>query len=85
MLSSVLLSPLISMCLLGYVGPGVGLQFFGYVIALLAGVIIAVLLVALYPLRLFLRKRRERMNPEPDTEDGGDDAGVTPRFIDKQE
>lgn len=49
-----------------YVGPGPGLGMIGSFLTLLAGIFIALFFVLLYPIRLFLKRRRDKKN-KPDT------------------
>lgn len=43
-----------------YVGPGPGLSMIGSFLTLAGGVIIALFFVLLYPIRLLLKKRKEK-------------------------
>lgn len=46
-----------------YVGPGPGLSMVGSFFTLLAGVFIALFFVLLYPIRVLLKKRKQKSNP----------------------
>lgn len=48
-----------------YIGPGPGLSMIGPLLALIAGVFLALAAVLTYPIRLFLIKRRNKKNPPP--------------------
>ena len=43
-----------------YVGPGPGLSMIGSFLTLFAGVVIALFFVLLYPIRLFLKRRKDK-------------------------
>ncbi len=70
MKTSVLLKPTILALLLlpcaayGYIGPGPGLSMIGSFYTLVAGIVIALFFVLLYPIRLLLKKRARKT---PDT------------------
>ena len=51
---------LLSLLALPYVGPGAGLSMIGSFLALLAGIGIALFFVLLYPIRLLLKRRKQK-------------------------
>lgn len=48
-----------------YVGPGPGLSMVGSFFTLIAGIVIALFFVLLYPIRLLLKKRKKKSSDKP--------------------
>lgn len=52
-----------------YVGPGPGLTMIGSLIGLIGSVVVALLMVVIWPIRLYLKKKKAAVNSAPQDND----------------